>query len=115
MATTALLVTPAYKFDWYTDDCPVPKEVKNGTIWKVRFLVPCARHDFGYANARKLASSEKWKSQYNKTVDKAFYKDVLRACVRRCLHGGLSRLPGRGVGVLRRCHTRREVALTAGS
>ncbi|WP_171074767.1 phospholipase A2 [Nonomuraea basaltis] len=42
--------------------------------------MPCARHDFAYYNVRKLASSEQWKSQYKRTVDKAFSSDMLRSC-----------------------------------
>ncbi|WP_433514872.1 phospholipase A2 [Nonomuraea sp. CA-143628] len=72
----------AYKFDWSSNGCSVPKGIKNADSWKFVFLVPCTRHDFGYRNVKKLASTSSWKNTYKKGVDLAFYGDMKRTCDR---------------------------------
>ncbi|MEQ4715508.1 phospholipase A2 [Nonomuraea sp. B19D2] len=70
----------AYKFDWSSNGCSVPKAIKNADTWKALFLIPCTRHDFGYRNVKKIASSSSWKNTYKKSVDSAFHGDMKRVC-----------------------------------
>ncbi|MFI7134701.1 phospholipase A2 [Nonomuraea sp. NPDC050153] len=70
----------AYKFDWSSNGCSVPKEIKNADAWKLVFLIPCTRHDFGYRNVKRLAATGNWKNTYKKSVDSAFYGDMKRTC-----------------------------------
>ncbi|WP_188194681.1 hypothetical protein [Nonomuraea sp. SYSU D8015] len=37
----------ACKFDWSPNGCSVPREIKNADSWKLIFMSPCSRHDFG--------------------------------------------------------------------
>ncbi|GAA3546376.1 phospholipase [Nonomuraea rosea] len=71
-----------YTFDWSTNGCSVPKKISNADSWKAIFLIPCTRHDFGYRNVKKLASSSGWKT-FKKSVDGAFHGDMKRTCDRR--------------------------------
>ncbi|MFG6199748.1 phospholipase A2 [Nonomuraea sp. JJY05] len=70
----------AYKFDWSSNGCSVPKEIKNADAWKLIFLIPCTRHDFGYRNVKKIATTSSWKNTYKKGVDSAFHGDMKRTC-----------------------------------
>ncbi|MCG5219619.1 phospholipase A2 [Streptosporangium soli] len=71
-----------WSFYWWTDGCTVPKKIGNSDYWKGVFATPCARHDFGYRNVKRLASSSKWKNTYKKTVDDAFLFDMGNVCVK---------------------------------
>jgi hypothetical protein len=71
-----------WSFNWNTDGCSVPGKIGNSDYWKGVFKTPCARHDFGYRNVKRLASSSKWKNTYKKAVDDAFLFDMGNVCVK---------------------------------
>ncbi|MGN9839208.1 phospholipase A2 [Nonomuraea sp. H19] len=71
----------AYEFDWSSNGCSVPEDIKNADSWKLVFLIPCTRHDFGYRNVKKLSSTSSWKT-FKKGVDSAFHGDMKRTCDR---------------------------------
>jgi hypothetical protein len=62
----------AYAFDWSTDYCSSSPDNPLGFA----FDLPCARHDFGYRNARALGLFSSAKPR----VDSAFYEDLKRKC-----------------------------------
>jgi hypothetical protein len=68
-------------FDWSTDGCSAPLVGSTGRSFN--FTAPCARHDFGYRNLRRLEAVygvDDWNTAARNQVDEQFLDDMRAHC-----------------------------------